>query len=122
MKRKYLVVVPIVLILFGCQPLENSARDAIAVSQGFIQQAQINHHVQCVANPTLAFPCGVINQAVGAQNALIDATETYCSWPSRPTTPSTLPCAHNKSALPILTAALQNLSSLLPDLKKAAGK
>ncbi len=116
----------ICLILSGCQPIENSAKDAIAASNGFLGQAQKNHLEECKANPTKPFPCAKLNQAVGALNLLIDATMQYCGWPNRPGAEalkalSGQKCAPNKAALPILKNAIASMNSVIADYKTASG-
>lgn len=121
--RTPLVLLAVVLLASGCSPLENQARDVAATSQGVIQQAQRTHLAECQANPSKPFPCGTINQAVAAQNALIDAAETYCGWPARPSAAELAaskgkPCARLQSASQTLSAAVRNLNVLVSDLKK----
>ncbi len=113
-------------VLAGCSPLEVSARDAAAAAQGFLEQAQQNHLAECQANPGKPFPCVTINQAVGAQNLLIDAIEQYCGWPSRPGADALKqfagqPCARNKGAEQHLQNAVASLNSIIADYKLAAG-
>jgi len=114
------------LLLSGCQPIENSARDAIAAADGFISQAQRNHLDECKANPSKSFPCVKLNQAVGAQNLLIDVTEQYCGWPNRPGAAELKAlagqkCIQNKTILPYLKNAVASLNSVLADYKVASG-
>lgn len=109
------------LSLAGCSPLENRARDAAAASQGFIQQAQRNHLAECQANPAKPFPCQTINQAIAAQNLLIDAIEQYCGWPSgtQPSGAASYPCAKNVSAQQRLQAAINSINQIIKDYKGA---
>lgn len=120
------ILICVCFILSGCQPVENSARDAIAASQGFIARAQQNHLEECKANPSKSFPCVKINQAVGAQNLLIDITEQYCGWPNRPGADALKAlagqkCIPNKTVLPYLKNAVASLNSILADYKTASG-
>jgi hypothetical protein len=123
MKRTWLVAV---VFLAGCTPVEQQARDALAASQGFIMQAQKNHQAECSQTPKKAFPCAMINQAVGAQNLAIDALETYCSWTAQDVqdaaaSKSVHPCFEAKTAMDPLKAALSNLNQILKDYKLASG-
>lgn len=108
----------------ACTPLEQTARDLAATANGFITQAQSIHAKECHANPALK-TCAIINQAVGAQNVLIDAAESYCGWPARPTpaelASATTSCARIKSATPALQTAVRNLNDVMGDLRAAAG-
>lgn len=108
--------------LAGCPktPLEQSALDVIAAAGGSISQMQTDHQVECVANPKLSL-CQKIDQAVAAQNTLIDVTATYCGWTVRPISPSTAPCARLASAIPAMQVAVTNLSAIIADAKAAAG-
>ena len=115
-----------VLLLGGCSPVENQARDALAASQGFIIQAQKNHQAECSQTPKKDFPCGIINQAVGAQNLAIDALETYCSWTPQDVADAAAgktvhPCVETKTAEDTLKSALANLNRILKDYKTASG-
>jgi hypothetical protein len=98
-----------------------AARDSLATAQGVIVQAQQDHQAECTANPSKAV-CTSINKMVRFQNVGIDALETYCGWPARPTaaqlaTVSNVPCAKNANALGILTTAIQNLNVTVADFK-----
>lgn len=117
MKRIFLVVA-VLMFLAGCQPLENTARDVIAGSQGFIQKAQENHRSECQAAPAKDFPCQIINRAVAAQNLAVDALAIYCGF-ARDTPPNT-PCQANKSAAAILKSALDGLQKTIQDYKDAS--
>lgn len=108
------------LVFTGCSSLENKARDAAAASQGFIEQAQRNHLAECQASPAKPFPCQVINQAVAAQNLLVDAVEQYCGWPAGIQPPSGATnhvCAKNVSATQRLQAAVNSVNKILADYK-----
>ena len=123
MKRAWLVSV---LFHGGCTPVEQQARDALAASQGFIMQAQKNHQAECSQTPKKPFPCGTINQAVGAQNLAIDALETYCSWTPQDVADAAAgktvhACIEAKTAEDTLRSALANLNRILKDYKAASG-
>ena len=112
------------LLLAGCTSLESNARDLAAASQGFIVTAQQKHTIECQATP-LNDVCVTINKAVYAQNVLIDAVETYCGWPARPTpaqltAAGALPCKRVSGATATLQAAVNNLNAIMGDLKGAA--
>lgn len=113
------------LTLTGCPPIEQNARDTAATAQGFINQAQQDHLAECQANPTKAWPCAYINQAIGAQNLLIDAIEQYCGWPSRPGADALKQyagqaCVANKGALQHLQSSISSINSIMADYKQAA--
>lgn len=111
------------LLSAGCSPLEVQARNAAAAAQGFIQQAQKNHQAECNATPTKPFPCQMINQAVAAQNLLIDAIEQYCGWPAGAQPPADAvnhACAKNVSAQQRLQAAVDSVNQIIKDYKGAS--
>lgn len=110
--------------LAGCPKPEAMALQTAYAAQGFLQEAQANHLQECQLNPQKNFPCVMINQAVGAQNMLVDAAETYCGWPigympPQGTVPA--PCARKQDALAILQAATANLGHIIQDYKLASG-
>ena len=112
------------LMLSGCSPLENRARDAIAVSKGFIAKAQQNHLMECNANPYKPFPCAMINQAVGAQNMLADAAALYCGWPINPSSVilqgPPLACTPHQEYAARLTNAVNSINAIMRDYKLAS--
>jgi len=123
---KRILLIAIVFLAAGCTPVEQQARDALAASQGFIVQAQKNHQAECSQTPKKDFPCGIINQAVGAQNLAIDALETYCSWTPQDVADAAAgktvhPCVESKTAEDTLKSALANLNRILKDYKTASG-
>jgi len=124
--RKVTVILFSILFCYGCQPLEQNARDVAASAQGFIETAQTLHSEECKANPGLQV-CLVINSSVGAQNTLIDTIETYCGWTARPTldqlkTMTGQNCQRIKTAQDGLRTSLTNLNAIMADLKIAANK
>lgn len=113
-----LLIVPY-LLLTGCQPPEQSARDAIATSKGMIVYGQQHYGVSCKANPTQPV-CADINKAIAANNTAIDALETYCQLTSA-SAPTDV-CKPVKALLPALQVTLANLNQTTTDLKGAIGK
>jgi hypothetical protein len=112
------------LSIAGCPKAEETALQTAYAAQGFIQQAQANHLQECQLYPQKNFPCEMINQAVGAQNMLIDAAETYCGWPAGYMPPQgAIPaaCSRKPDALSILLAATANLGHIIKDYKLASG-
>ena len=126
MRKLFILLCTASLVLAGCSPLENSARNAAAAAQGFIAQAQQNHLAECQAAPTKPFPCVVINQAVGAQNLLVSSIELYCGWPANPSQESLQqhagqPCARKQDAAKALQNAINSVNSVIAEYKLAAG-
>jgi hypothetical protein len=120
----FVAIVLICSFVSGCPKAEVIALQTAYASQGFIQQAQQNHLQECQASPTKSFPCAMINQAIGAQNMLIDAAETYCGWPAGympPQGATPAPCIRKADALAILQAATANLGQTIKDYKIASG-
>ena len=114
------------LLSAGCNNFVKASVDTLAAAQGFIAQAQVNHSAQCTANPSLAFPCQTITQAVAAENAAVSALEVYCQVPIAPD-PDTLKaqgkdaCNVNPSAKQVLVSALANLGQIVAQYKSISG-
>jgi hypothetical protein len=108
------VLLPLAIVLSGCTPVEQAARDAIAASAGALRSAQATYGAQCKVLPSAA-PCVVINKAIAAQGVAIDATEAYCGFTAA--TPAGTACAPVKTALPALQTALANLSQTTKDVQ-----
>jgi len=109
------------IFMAGCnQPLEQIARNGIATAKGYIAAAAAKHGPECIATAGKAEYCDVIVKAAYAENAAVDALETYCQLPAHTSDNPTQPCQPLKSAAPALTAALENLNALSADLKGAA--
>jgi hypothetical protein len=122
MNRFVMFFVPVALFFVGCQPIEDTAFQAAATAQGFITQAQANHGEECRADKTRPV-CVKINEAVDAQNLLIDAIEAYCNFPVRPA-PEELKnfsstCSKNASARERLQLAIRNVQVVIRDVKGA---
>ena len=119
-----LAVLFLAAVTISCSPLENRARDAIAVSKGFIAKAQQNHLMECNANPYKPFPCAMINQAVGAQNMLADAAALYCGWPVNPSSVilqgPPLACTPHQEYAARLTNAVNSINAIMRDYKLAS--
>ena len=79
MRLKTAILAIACLFLVACSPLEQQARNTAAALQGAILAAQTQQQTSCAANPSQE-SCRVINGAIGAENALITATEAYCGW------------------------------------------
>lgn len=113
--KKLLLLLPLVILL-GCQPIQNTARDGIAAAKGVLQTAQTKYMAQCTANPQDA-PCVIIHKGVAAQNVAIDALEAYCEGGATPAFKDGGPCVANKAVEPKLRASLDNLNQIIPDVK-----
>jgi hypothetical protein len=94
--------------------LEQRARDGVAAATGFIGKAQEQYKDQCVAAPT-GKPCVIIHKAVASQNVAIDALRAYCGF--GPVDGLDATCKPVASAADALTAALNNLSGIVNDVK-----
>lgn len=124
MIKKFLILDLCVIFLLGCTAPEKTALQVSYAAQGFLSQAQQNHLEECKAAPTKPFPCAMLTQAIGAQNTLIDAAETYCGWPVGYMPPPgivTAPCRQDKSVLAQLQTATNNLAQIIKDYKIASG-
>jgi hypothetical protein len=105
------------LALIACSPLEQQARNTAAALQGAIGAAQAQYQSTCTTTPTQT-PCTIINQAVAGQNALVTATETYCSWTvTAPPANATAACVPVKSAAAGLQTAISNATLFVTELR-----
>lgn len=115
--RKLIAALLPILLLAGCKvdPTIGDGRDAAAASQGAIIAAQ----AQCSATPS-AKVCTYLPQAISAQNLLVTSLETACGWsPNLPPADPNAKCVVVQGALPALTAATQNIQTILLELKGA---
>lgn len=119
MKKLTIGIVLMCMVMVGCSPLENEARDAAAALSGSIVAAQTKYLATCGANPEQEI-CRVINRGVSGENALITAIETYCGW-SQTLTPldPSAKCVPVKSAEVALQAAISNAAALTLQIKGA---
>ncbi|HTR24675.1 MAG TPA: hypothetical protein VMI10_11880 [Terriglobales bacterium] len=119
MRGVAVVVLASILVMVGCSPLENEARDTAAALSGSIVAAQSEYQASCMANPGQEI-CQLINRGVSGENALITAVETYCGWPAAVAPPDpTATCVPVKSAEGALRAAIANAASLTVQIKGA---
>jgi len=114
--RRVCYILPLLLILAGCAPLQDTARDAIAASKGVLESAQLQHRDSCIADPHQK-TCVIIHDGVAAENSAIDALELYCSNSGAQSFQTGGPCIVDKSAAPKLEAALANLNQIISDVK-----
>lgn len=115
-----MLAIVVLLAGFACHidPTIRAGRDTAAAAQGAIQAAQ----AQCKANAQ-AKVCPVIPQAAQAQNLLVTALETACGWsPTAPPADPNAKCVVVQGALPALSAATQNVNTILQQLKGAMGQ
>ena len=114
MKLKLVLLLAATLLLVGCQPPENTARDSIAAAKGVIEQAQTEYLEICAASPNER-ECQLINNAVAVQNLAIDALNLYCSGSNYLAGGA---CQPNKEYLPRLQEALRNLDGIIAAIKE----
>jgi hypothetical protein len=114
-----IVIVICLMVMVGCSPLENQARDTAAALSGSIVAAQTKYEAECTANPAQEI-CQVINRGVSGENALITAVESYCGWREAmaPPDPSEK-CVPVKSAQAALQVAISNAAALTIQIKGA---
>lgn len=126
--RKLLSLVPIMALLLcgfacpGSQPLEQSARDAVATAKGYLDSAK-QHHPECAtadATAAASTNCAVIAKGVAAKDTVIDAVNIYCASPDYSSNGGT--CTPNKDLQPKLQEALSNLNQTITDVKAIGGK
>jgi hypothetical protein len=107
------------LVMLGCSPIENRARDTAAALSGAVVAAQTQYQATCSANANQEV-CRVINRGVAGENALITAVETYCGWATAAAPPDpTATCVPVKSAQAALEAAIANAATLTLEIKGA---
>ena len=111
--KKYLLLT--CLFLVGCQPLQQTARDSIAVAKGVIETAQQEYLVRCQASPTDT-PCEIIKDSVAAQNLVVDALNLYCAGDDAWVGGS--PCSPTKAVEPRLREALLQLNVIIANVKE----
>lgn len=104
----------LLVLLLACEPAEQQARDSIAAASGVITAAQATLTPTCKANPSQN-SCQLVNKAIAAENLAVSALETYCGIPAG--VPSGNNCAPVKSYQSALTTALQNLNTIITELK-----
>ena len=114
----------IFLLLAGCQPLEQTVQDALALHAGFIDKAEQNHPeclLQGDANPI----CAAIKRSGFAHNVVIDVLHVYCSGApkagSKAYGPDPVaqggPCSPQKGLEGRLRAAFQDFDRNFRDLQ-----
>ena len=118
-KLKTSLIALCLLVMVGCSPLENQARDTAAALSGSIVAAQTKYQGNCMANPGQEI-CQIINRGVSGENALITAIEMYCGWSPTLAPPDPgATCVPVKSAETALQAAIANAASLTLQIKGA---
>ena len=114
MKLKLTVLLAATLLIAGCQPAENTARDSIAAAKGVIEQAQTEYLATCTADSTQR-PCTLINDAVAGQNLAIDVLNLYCSGSDYLAGGA---CQPNKEYQSRLLEAIRNLNGIISAIKE----
>ena len=115
--KKLFVLIAASIVLTGCSPLEQNARNTAAALQGAIVAAQTSQQTSCAANPNQT-ACDVITRSIAAENALITATEAYCGWSvTNPPTDPNATCVPVKTAQAGLQTAIANATSFITSLK-----
>ena len=117
MRKALPLLLSLCLILTACQPIEMSARDAIATAKGYLDSAK-QHHPECASGGHSA-TCDVIARGVAAKDTVADAVNIYCASPSY--TDQGGACTPNKDAEPKLKEALKSLSTIMRDVKGIGG-
>ena len=131
MKHYKAICVLAVLVLFtsGCQPIEVTARDAIAGAAGFLHNdqgtgVQDKYKASCLANPHQEV-CAAINRLIDAQHLLGDALKVYCAGSEFDSGGKCNPPSDKAvkgQAAAKLQAAVAQLNSLINDVKGLVGK
>ena len=119
LRVRTVVLVAALMVLVGCSPVEQKARDTAAALSGSIVAAQSQYQASCGANPQQQV-CQLINRGVAGENALITSVETYCGWVQAAAPPNPMAtCVPVKSAQAALEAAIANAAELTLEIKGA---
>ena len=111
------------VVLTGCPPPQESARDSILTARAVIETAQGDFRTSCQQDATQRV-CAAINRAVDAHNLAVDALDIYCSggdWNAGgvcqpPTDQFTREQFESK-----LRTAISNLDSIIRELRDLTG-
>lgn len=105
------------LLVSGCQPIERSARDAIAAAKGALDAYKVEYKCGTAgAEPV----CATITSAVAVKDLAIDALLVYCAGPSfdagtGPCQPSPEPDKKKVAAIK-LNAVVTQLNQIMKDV------
>jgi hypothetical protein len=126
---KIIAVVMVLLTMHTCNtsntlPPERAAYDTIVAAKGFLD-SEYRGHPECKTNTTAATSstvCLNLSRAVGAKDALIDATEVYCGGNEfeggGPCVPPTSDTPAAAQAIARLNAAIANYQQTEADVRK----
>lgn len=116
MKRLWIVLTACILLI-GCSPLEQNARNTAAALQGAIVAAQTSQQSSCSANSQQE-SCIVITKAINGQTALVTSIEAYCGWSiTNPPSDPNATCVPVKTAQAALETAIANATTFITELK-----
>lgn len=122
-RRVLALLLPLVLLISGCTPIERQAYNTIVGAKAFLDSMKAQHPECSTSSSTL---CDTIKRATYAKDALITATEIYCSGPQFEAGGVCNPPAKGTAAAQQVTAKLQaaitNYQSVESDVRKAVGK
>lgn len=119
--KRALLIVPFLLFLYGCTPVEKVAYRTVVGAKAFLDSVKSNHP-EC-AGPSLIALCTDLRKAISAKDLLIDAGEVYCNvatfgnsdtTPCHPTDKST---PAGQKALTVLQNSITQYSQAEKDLK-----
>lgn len=118
--KKLVVVMLACMVMTACTSLEKQAYNTIVGAKAFLDTARAQHP-ECATAPNTTL-CQDISKAVGAKDALIDATELYCASPAFENGGACTPPAKGTPALQQATdklkAAIVNYNQIASDLRK----
>jgi hypothetical protein len=115
--KKLLALIAACIMLTGCSPLEQNARNTAAALQGTIVAAQASMQTSCTANPQQE-TCVIVNQAINGQAALVTAIEAYCGWSTtNPPADPNATCTPVKTEEAALQTAIANATTFITELK-----
>ena len=123
-----ILVILVVLMVSGCQPIEDTANDLLASHTGFIEKSEKNHQ-ECLLQGDTNSICRAIKVAGLSRNVLLDTVHLYCSGAPKPgekpygPDPATQggPCSAQKGIESRLKAAMRDFDRNFKDLQALTG-
>lgn len=117
--RRLIPALTMVLVLFGCTPVERTAYSTIVAAKAFLDSEKASHPECATATSTV---CVDLKKAVSAKDLLIDAAEVYCSSPTfdqngGACTPPAKGTPASQQAVAKLNAAIAAYNQAASDLK-----
>jgi len=121
---KLVSALAVCLLIYACQPFENSVRDGIGAANGYVNKA-LQQYPQCAVKGSTGTQCAIIHKGADSINVAVDALELYCASPSFADGTGSCSPPTNKAdknqAVNKLRAALTSMNRNIADVKFLAG-